>query len=141
MQPVTGISILYDGECGLCTRTKQWIMQQTPLVNIELIAAGSGEARRRFLGLKQGELAVIGDTGEVWLGNQAWLVCLWALRDYRAFALRLKGPLLLSMAKQAFAVVSRHRSALSELLNLRSEREIEQRLREVTTPECQAEAK
>jgi predicted DCC family thiol-disulfide oxidoreductase YuxK len=141
MQPVTGISILYDGDCGLCTRTKQWIMQQTPLVKIEMIDAGSAEAKSRFFGLRQGELAVIGNTGEVWLGNQAWLVCLWALRDYRALSLRLKSPLLLSLARQAFDVVSRNRSALSEFLNLRSEREMEQRLRKVSHPECQAEAK
>jgi hypothetical protein len=29
------------------------------------------------------------NTGEVWLGNHAWIVCLWALRDYRDLAFRL----------------------------------------------------
>lgn len=78
MRPVTSITIIYDASCGLCTRLKDWIGRQLPLVSIQFAAAGSAEARRKFSNLPPGELAVVADTGEVWLGNHAWIVCLWA---------------------------------------------------------------
>src|ERR1051326_226503 len=69
MPPLTSITILYDAACGLCTRAKDWIRQQEPLVGVRFVAMGSEEARRRFGRLPAGELAVVANTGEVWLGN------------------------------------------------------------------------
>jgi predicted DCC family thiol-disulfide oxidoreductase YuxK len=141
MPPVTSITIVYDAACGLCMRAKDWITQQAPLVGLQFVPSGSSEAWRRFPQLPAGELAVVANTGEVWLGNHAWIVCLWALRDYRDLALRLTNPLLVLMAREAFAVVSRNRYALSGMLRLRNEREIEQQLRKVVVPRCQIEPK
>ncbi len=141
MPPVTSITIVYDAACGLCTRAKGWITQQAPLVGLQFVPSGSSEASRRFPQLPAGELAVVANTGEVWLGNHAWIVCLWALRGYRDLALRLTSPLLVLMAREAFAVVSRNRYALSGMLRLRNEREIEQQLRKVVVPRCQIEPK
>jgi predicted DCC family thiol-disulfide oxidoreductase YuxK len=39
MAPVTGITIVYDAACGLCTRAKDWIRQRDPLVAIEFVEA------------------------------------------------------------------------------------------------------
>src|SRR5690242_6172573 len=139
MPPVTSMAVVYDATCGLCTRLKTWIAEQVPLVRVRFIPSGSPEARRRFPQLPPGELAVVADTGEVWLGNHAWIICLWALRDYRDLAVRLTSPLLLLMAREAFAVLSSNRAALSGMLGLRSEREIEQQLRKVVVPRCQSE--
>ena len=139
MPPVTSITILYDAGCGLCTRAKHWISEQDPLIGIRLVASGSSEAHARFPRLPAGELAVVANTGEVWLGNHAWIVCLWALRGYRDFAFRLTSPLLLLMAREAFAVVSKNRSGLSNMFALQSEREWEQQLRKVAVPKCQTE--
>ena len=140
MRPVTSITIVYDASCGLCTRLKDWIGRQLPLVSIQFAAAGSAEARRKFSNLPPGELAVVADTGEVWLGNHAWIVCLWALRDYRSLAVRLTSPLLLLLAREAFTVVSRNRFVLSSLLGLGSQRAMEQHLRKVVVPKCQTGA-
>jgi predicted DCC family thiol-disulfide oxidoreductase YuxK len=139
MSPVTSFTIVYDADCGLCTRTKDWIKGQDPLVGLQFLATGSPEARRRFPRLCPGELAVVSNTGEVWLGDHAWIVCLWALRDYRDLAFRLTSPLLSLLAREAFAVVSKNRLALSNILRLRNEREIEQQLRKVVVPRCQIE--
>jgi predicted DCC family thiol-disulfide oxidoreductase YuxK len=139
MPPATSFTILYDAECGLCTSTKDWISRQAPLVGLRFVATGSPEAHRRFPQLRAGELAVVSNTGEVWLGDHAWIVCLWALRDYRDLAFRLTSPLLSLLAREAFAVVSKNRSAFSNILGLRNEREIEQQLREVIVPRCQIE--
>lgn len=141
MPPVSSITILYDAGCGLCTCAKQWITEQDPLIGIRLLASGSSEAHARFPGLPAGELAVVANTGEVWLGNHAWIVCLWALRRYRDFAFRLSSPLLLLMAREAFAVISKNRSGLSNLFAFRSERELEQQLRKVVVPKCQTESR
>ena len=141
MRPVTSITIVYDASCGLCTRWKDWIGRQLPLVSIQFAAAGSAEARKNFSNLPPGELAVVADTGEVWLGNHAWIVCLWALRDYRSLAVRLTSPLLLLLAREAFTVVSRNRFALSSLLGLGSQRAMERHLRNVVVPKCQTGAR
>ena len=41
------------------------------------------------------------------------------------------------MDREAFAVLSANRAALSDMLNLHSERELEQQLRKVVVPKCQ----
>jgi predicted DCC family thiol-disulfide oxidoreductase YuxK len=137
MPPITSITIIYDAACGLCTRVKSWIVQQRSFVGIEFAQSGTAETRARFPRLRAGELAVVADTGEVWLGDRAWIVCLWALRDYRDLSVRLSSPLLIMMAREAFSLVSKNRSALSSLLSLPSEREIEQQLRKVSTLKCE----
>ena len=141
MVPVTSITIVYDGACGLCTGAKDWMRQQDALVPIQFVESRSSEAQRRFPQLPVDELAVVADTGEVWLGTRAWIVCLWALRGYRELALRLTSPLLVLMAREAYTVVSRNRYALSGMLRLRNERELEQQLRKVAVPRCQIEPK
>lgn len=136
MTAITSITIVYDPDCGLCTSTKQWIGQQALLVGIHFVASGSLEARQKFPQLPAGELAVVANTGDVWLGNRAWIVCLWALRGYRDLAFRLTSPLLLLMAREAFSVLSKSRAGLSGMLGLKSERELEQQLRKVVVPRC-----
>lgn len=138
MQPVTSITILYDASCGLCTFAKAWVRKQSPLVGLKFLAARSDEARRAFPQLSPGELAVVADTGEVWLGNRAWIFCLWALQDYRELAFRLTNPALSLTSREVFIAVSRNRLAVSSLLRLRNGREIEQQLRNVAVPRCQA---
>jgi predicted DCC family thiol-disulfide oxidoreductase YuxK len=137
MPPAISFTIVYDADCGLCTRTKDWIRQQAALVGLQFVATGSPEAHRRFPQLHAGELAVVANTGDVWLGDHAWIVCLWALREYRDLALRLTSPLLSLLAREAFAVVSKNRLVVSSMLRLRNEREIEQQLRKVIVPRCQ----
>ena len=137
MPPVTSITILYDAACGLCTWAKDWMQKQPPLVRLAFLASGSAEARLAFPQIPARELAVVADTGEVWLGSRAWMVCLWALRDYRGLAFRLTSPALSLMSREAFMAVSRNRRALSGLLRLRNEREMEQQLRKTLALPCQ----
>ena len=136
MRPVSRLFIVYDSACGLCSTVREWTVRQALLLPIEFLAAGSGEAWRRFGNLPPGELAVVADTGEVWLGNHAWVVCLWALRDYREWSLRLSRPPLSLMAREAYAAVSRNRLGLSAVLRIQSDCELEQQLRKVSVPTC-----
>jgi len=134
------LNVLYDPACGLCTHVKEWLQRQPAYVPLFLIPAGSPQALKLFPGLDQlvgdDELVVVNDRGGVYVGNHAWIMCLWALRDYRRWALRLATPALLPVARQAFDVLSSQRALVSRIFGLASEREMADRLRKVPAPSC-----
>uniref|UniRef100_UPI0038D3E06E thiol-disulfide oxidoreductase DCC family protein n=1 Tax=Streptomyces shenzhenensis TaxID=943815 RepID=UPI0038D3E06E len=82
--PVHGLTVLYDAECSLCTFLRDWLGRQPQLVPLDLVPAGSEEARRRFPDLDHSatldEVTVVGDAGQVYRDTAAWIVVLWALR-------------------------------------------------------------
>ena len=128
--------VIYDSRCGLCSGVRDWLRHQPAYVNLHVAASDSNEARRMFPALPAGELAVVSDDGRVWLGDHAFIVCLWALREYRAWARRLASPMLRPFARQAFAALSRHRQSVSGLLGLKSDAQLKERLGNVTKTEC-----
>ena len=128
--------VVYDDRCGLCTQLKEWLGRQPAYVRLQLVAS-SEAARDLFPSLPPGELAVVSDTGETWLGDSAWIMVLWALRDYRSWAAKLASPLLLPMARQAFAAISRNRSAFSRWLGLYGEAELRENLSQIPIPPCE----
>ncbi len=128
--------VVYDDRCGLCTQLKEWLGRQPAYVRLQLVSA-SEAARDLFPSLPPGELAVISDSGETWLGDSAWIMVLWALRDYRSWAAKLASPLLLPMARQAFAAISRNRSAFSRWLGLYGEAELRANLSQIPIPPCE----
>ncbi|MEP9362432.1 hypothetical protein ABLE68_05660 [Nocardioides sp. CN2-186] len=105
--PVTGVrlTVLTDPGCPLCSRFAAWLDRQPLLVPLDLVPAGSAEARRRFPTLDHGrtleEITVVGDDGAVWVNEYAWVMCLWATRSHRALAERLSRKHLLPLAKGA----------------------------------------
>jgi predicted DCC family thiol-disulfide oxidoreductase YuxK len=133
--------ILYDSQCGVCTWAKRWMMRQPALIDLSFIPAGSLLAARLFPNLaKQGEtsdeLVVVSDEGGVYREGSAWIMCLFALEDYREWANRLAHPLLCPLARQAFALLSRERSRITRWLGLASEAEIAETFRNVNAPAC-----
>ena len=134
---MNSLFVMYDARCGLCTEVRDWLQSQPAYLPLTLLASDSEEAQRRFPGLPAGELAVVSDQGEVWLGDHAFITCLWALSGYRSWAIRLASPLLRPMARQAFETISRNRRNVSALLGLQSDAELKSHLNEVTIPPCQ----
>jgi predicted DCC family thiol-disulfide oxidoreductase YuxK len=132
--------VLYDPSCGLCTRVKGWLVQQPAYIQIHPIAAGSPQALQLFptlpKGEKAGELVVISDNGGVYFGDHAWIMCLYALREYRVMAKRLSSPKLQPLAREAFALISRYRHSISKWLGLMPEAEIRAKLQDVIVPRC-----
>ena len=63
------------------------------------------------------ELLVIDDQGGVYRGDAAFLMCLWALRKYRGWALRLATPALHPVARRAFKWISTHRGKIPTWLS------------------------
>ena len=53
-----------------------------------------------------GDVTVVADTGAVYRGDSAWLVCLWALDGYRGLALRLATPRLRPLARRMVATAA-----------------------------------
>ncbi len=90
------LTVLYDASCALCRRARGWLMRQRQLVPLEFVAAASNEARRRFPELDSREtmkeLHVVDELGRVYRGEKAWLICLWALDEYRGWSLRIAEP-------------------------------------------------
>jgi len=88
-------------------------------VELVFVPASSDEARSRYRQLNHSltlaELTVISDQGAVYNGPKAWLMCLWALREYREWALRLSSPELLPTAKRVISMISQNRYQLEGL--------------------------
>ncbi|WP_055543276.1 thiol-disulfide oxidoreductase DCC family protein [Streptomyces neyagawaensis] len=111
--PVRGLTVLYDARCTLCVFVREWLGRQRQLVPLYFVAAGSDEARRRFPALDHGatlaEITVVGDSGQVYRGSAAWIVCLWALREHRPLAHRLSTPAGARLARGAVLAAAKWR--------------------------------
>ncbi|MBV8846441.1 MAG: DUF393 domain-containing protein [Bryobacterales bacterium] len=128
--------IVYDPDCGLCSQIKGWLAHQPAYLRLNFVSSGSPAARRLLPSLAPGDLAVVSDEGDAWVGDRAWVICLWALRDYRRWAARLARPFLLPFAERAFAALSRNRATISRVMSLQSDTELRQALGEVEVPVC-----
>jgi predicted DCC family thiol-disulfide oxidoreductase YuxK len=113
--PVRRLTVLYDARCPLCTHLRDWLVRQRQLVPLDLVPAGSAEARRRLPGLDHDrtleEITVIGDGGQIYRGPAAWIVCLWALADHRPLAHRLSTPAGARLARGAVLAAAKYRQA------------------------------
>jgi predicted DCC family thiol-disulfide oxidoreductase YuxK len=105
---VTRLTVYYDPRCGLCSSVRDWLGRQRQVMPI--VCRPKPEAGE--------DLVVQADSGELWTGDSAWLIVLWALADYRHLANRLASPLLLPAARTLFAQISAHREAISCQLGL-----------------------
>jgi predicted DCC family thiol-disulfide oxidoreductase YuxK len=124
---VRSLTVLYDARCGLCSNARRWLEGQSQIVPLELLAADSAEARRRYPSLAEmepEELVVVSDEGDVYRGSHAWIVCLWALKDYREWSFRFAQPALLPLARGIVEWVSTRRHRLSRALGMMSDQEI-----------------
>ena len=136
--------VLYDPECELCERLKDWLLIQRSWLGLCVVPAGSEKARKLFPELEKiasaNDLVVISDDGQVFLNDRAWIMTLYALEEYREWANRLAHPLLLPLARQAFATISRNRYAISRWLKASGPEAIANELRKVVLEPCALQA-
>lgn len=113
--PVRRLTVLYDTECPLCTFAHNWLAKQRQLVPLEFVPAGSQEARERYPELDHAatltDITVIGDGGQLYRDSAAWVVCMWALREYRATAHRMATPAGMKVAKRVVLTAAKYRAA------------------------------
>ncbi|MEU8225430.1 DCC1-like thiol-disulfide oxidoreductase family protein [Kribbella sp. NPDC048915] len=104
------LTVLYDAGCGLCRRFKDWLAAQTPapdgyggVVRLRFVAAGSTDARALYPALDHAatlrDVTVVADDGAVYVGDRAWIMCLWATATHRHTAERLANPVLRPVAR------------------------------------------
>lgn len=117
--------IFYDARCGLCSRFRRWMEAQPAWVRLLFVPYDSEEARRLCPGIESlradEEIVVMADDGRLWQGAAAWVTCLWALRDYREWSVRLARPALQGIARRMVHWISENRIGLSRLLRLQSD--------------------
>jgi predicted DCC family thiol-disulfide oxidoreductase YuxK len=108
------LTVLYDERCALCRRCRDWLRRQPCLVEVELLGAGSAEARARYgtLPWLGEELVVADDAGNVWVGSAAYVTALWATARYRPWSYRLAAPSMAPLARRFFVFVSKRRDRL-----------------------------
>lgn len=137
---VKRIYVLYDESCGVCSRLRSWIIEQPAYLEIEFVPAGSDDARRLFPELCHDDgvtdLLVVTDEGDVYIGSAAWIICLYALVEYRDWSYRFaRGPLR-PLARQAWELLSANRGPLSRLLELKSDAELRRQIEELPSTQC-----
>jgi predicted DCC family thiol-disulfide oxidoreductase YuxK len=132
--------VLYDPSCELCCRLKNWILVQRSWIGVALIPQGSEKAARLFPGLAKiagkEDLAVISDEGAVYLNDRAWIMVMYAMVDYRDWASRLTHPVLMPLARQAFAAFSKNRLAISRWMSAEDPEELAHELRNIELEPC-----
>jgi predicted DCC family thiol-disulfide oxidoreductase YuxK len=132
--------VLYDPKCELCCRLKNWILVQRSWIGLAVVEQGSEKARRLFPELDRiagkEDLAVISDEGAVYLNDRAWIMVMYAMVEYREWASRLTHPLLMPLARQAFAALSKNRHWLSKMLSADDPETIAGELRRVELEPC-----
>lgn len=113
---VRRLTVLYDAGCPVCVHIRHWLIGQRHLVGMDLVPAGSYEAHRRFPRLDHAstlkEITVVGDSGQVWTGTDAFIVCLWALAEHRPKANWLATPAGRPFARAAMYTASAWRQAV-----------------------------
>ncbi len=109
--------VLFDAQCGLCRQCRRWLERQPAFIELRFIALQSPEAACRFPGIEEfkpaEQLVVVSDEGLVYQGSHAWIMCLYALREYREWSQRLASPALLPWARRVCELVSENRLPLS----------------------------
>jgi predicted DCC family thiol-disulfide oxidoreductase YuxK len=113
------LTVLYDANCRVCVRGTAWLSRQSVYVQLRFIPAGSTWARRLYPELDAAQtlrdITVVGDNGAVYRGSNAWVMCLWALREHRLLAYRLSTPSMAPRARRFIAWFSEHRSWLGSV--------------------------
>ncbi|MCB0713557.1 MAG: DUF393 domain-containing protein [Ignavibacteriae bacterium] len=113
------LTILHDDRCAFCRRCVEWLRGQPKYLDFEFLPLESELTRERFPELRRsilgGELTVIDDEGGVYYGNDAYIICLYGLREYRAISARLSHPAVRPFVRRALNSVTQHRHTLSEL--------------------------
>lgn len=90
---VQSLTVLFDPNCRVCRASKAWLDHHRKVVPLRLLPVGGREAVRMFPALDMDEcskeITVITDQGFVYRGDDAFVMCLWAVRRTRSLAMRM----------------------------------------------------
>ncbi len=84
------LTVLYDPDCPVCRRAATWLRNADLLVPVRLMPVASAAARESYPDLDHEAcrkvITVIGDGGQVYRGEDAYIMCLWAAKRTRSQA-------------------------------------------------------
>lgn len=136
------LTIFYDPKCGLCSRFRCWLEAQATWVRLEFIGCRSEEAHRRFPGIDKikadKQCVVLADDGRWWQGTDAWILCLWATREFRLWSNRLASPVFKPVLGGVVNLISSNRLTLSRLMRLKSDQDLAAELAH-HRPDCEGD--
>jgi hypothetical protein len=117
------------------------MLSQSRFLDIEFMPKESIWARARYphIDNAEDELLVIDDEGGLYRGPAAFLMCLYALVEYRAWSLRLSTPALMPLARKGFELVSTRRHHINEWLGLSTDDQVAAQLQHAVglgAPRC-----
>lgn len=114
---IKSLNVFYDAECGLCRRCREWFSKQPTLVDLRFVPLQSAEIATMYPQIKgldlRAQMVALTDSGNIYQGSSAWIMCLYALRDYRDWSYRLAHPAMLPMARKVCEMVSANRLGIS----------------------------
>lgn len=118
------LTVLYDPTCGFCVTCRQWLSKQPKWIEMRFVPQGSSKARQLFPTLtcreddhgRPDELIVVDDAGQVYRDDKAWVMCFYALRDYRGLSMKLARPGMAKLARRAYTLISGNRRVISTLI-------------------------
>ncbi len=117
--------VFYDQNCGLCSKVKAWVALQPQFIPMTFVAYQNPRALQLCPTLPEldpsREIVILADTGAVYTGGAAWIICLYALHKYRNWSKRMANPALLPLAKRTCHLISENRLNISHLLLLKSD--------------------
>ncbi len=132
--------VLYDVECAFCLRCRDWLKGEPAFVELRFVPKQAPEAVQAFPGIEsylaEGELVVVSDEGGVYHGPSAFIMCLYALVEYREWSHRLAQPALLPLARKAFELISHHRAVFSNWLQRWNNEQLARALNRTIVPTC-----
>ncbi len=109
------LQVYYDAACPFCRACRNWLARQPAIVPLRFVASGSRQADMLLghLPWYGRDLIVMDERGNFWVGPAAFVMCLWALEGTRTLAELLTWPILGSVARLFFSIVSDGRGLLS----------------------------
>ena len=137
------LHVLFDRECAICRQCRRWLEAQPAFVELRFHALQAPETLCRFPGIDRyhpsEQLLVVSDEGAVYQGPHAWIMCLYALREYREWSQRLASPLLLPLARRVCELVSENRTRIWTWFHSMDDRQLGRELEARPAPPCHKE--
>ena len=132
------LTAFYDARCAMCIACRRWIEKEPKYLAVDFVSYQSKRAREICPDLDRfdpaGEIVVMADDGGIYRGGKAWIMCLYALKGYREWALRLAQPSLLPVAKKLCHLISTNRLTLSKFLRNRGLEDLKRELAATPPP-------
>lgn len=134
--------VLYDQSCGMCCAAVERLRSEPAYLVLRFVPRTSPMAIERFGEFidanRPDEIVAVADSGEVYQGEAAWIMVLYALRRYRALSMTLAAPVWRPWVKRAISIISARRHRLSALLGFRPDTDVFWTMQRLGTPGNQA---